>query len=139
MDCVCVLDENELYNIFCQVLEFVKGCSIIVCIMDIGGDKFVDYLNIFVEVNLFFGYCVVCIYEEYVFLFIIQLCLIFCVFVYGNLKIMILMIFFMEEILWVKEKLVEVKQQLCNEYILFDEKILFGIMLEVLLVMFIID
>ena len=45
----------------------------------------------------------------------------------------------MEEILWVKEKLAEAKQQLRNEHIPFDEKIQLGIMLEVPSVMFIID
>lgn len=110
MDRISVSGESELYNIFCQALEFVNGRSIIVRIMDIGGDKFVDYLNIFVEVNSFFGYRVVRIYEEYASLFITQLRSIFRVFVYGSLKIMISMIFLMEEILWVKEKLAEVKQ-----------------------------
>ena len=41
-----------------------------------------------------------------------------------------------EEILWVKEKLAEAKQQLRNEHIPFDEKIQLGIMLEVPSVMF---
>ncbi|STL72173.1 multiphosphoryl transfer protein 2 [includes phosphoenolpyruvate-protein phosphotransferase);phosphocarrier protein Hpr; fructose-like specific PTS system EIIA component] [Escherichia coli] len=44
---------------------------------------------------------------------------------------MIPMISSMEEILWVKEKLAEAKQQLRNEHIPFDEKIQLGIMLEV--------
>ncbi len=52
---------------------------------------------------------------------------------------MIPMISSMEEILWVKEKLAEAKQQLRNEHIPFDEKIQLGIMLEVPSVMFIID
>lgn len=91
--------------------------------MDIGGDKLVDYLNILAEANLFFGYCAVRIYEEYALLFTTQLRLILRAFAYGSLKIMILMIFLMEEILWVKEKLAEAKQQLRNEHILFDEKI----------------
>ncbi|MCL0167738.1 phosphoenolpyruvate--protein phosphotransferase, partial [Klebsiella pneumoniae] len=58
---------------------------------------------------------------------------------HGSLKIMIPMISSMEEILWVKEKLAEAKQQLRNEHIPFDEKIQLGIMLEVPSVMFIID
>ena len=52
---------------------------------------------------------------------------------------MIPMISSMEEILWVKEKLAEAKQQLRNEHIPFDEKIQLGIMLEVPSVMFIIN
>ena len=52
---------------------------------------------------------------------------------------MIPMISSMEEILWVKDQLAEVRQSLRSEQIPFDEKIQLGIMLEVPSVMFIID
>ncbi|MBZ8669849.1 phosphoenolpyruvate--protein phosphotransferase [Escherichia coli] len=131
--------ESELYNIFCQALESANGRSIIVRTMDIGGDKPVDYLNIPAEANPFLGYRAVRIYEEYASLFTTQLRSILRASAHGSLKIMIPMISSMEEILWVKEKLAEAKQQLRNEHIPFDEKIQLGIMLEVPSVMFIID
>lgn len=131
--------ENELYNIFCQALESANGRSIIVRTMDIGGDKPVEYLNIPAENNPFLGYRAVRIYEEYATLFTTQLRAILRASAHGNLKIMIPMISSMEEILWVKEKLAEAKQQLRAEHIPFDEKIPLGIMLEVPSVMFIID
>lgn len=131
--------ENELYNIFCQALEHANGRSIIVRTMDIGGDKPVDYLNIPAENNPFLGYRAVRIYEEYAVLFTTQLRAILRASAHGSLKIMIPMISSMEEILWVKEKLAEAKQQLRGEHIPFDEKIPLGIMLEVPSVMFIID
>ena len=139
MDRTCAPDENELYNIFCQALEPAKGRSIIVRTMDIGGDKPVDYLNIPAETNPFLGYRAVRIYEEYATLFTTQLRSILRASAHGSLKIMIPMISSMEEILWVKEKLAEAKQQLRSEHIPFDEKIQLGIMLEVPSVMFIID
>ncbi|MBJ6059647.1 phosphoenolpyruvate--protein phosphotransferase, partial [Salmonella enterica subsp. enterica serovar Derby] len=114
MDRACAPDENELYNIFCQALESAKGRSIIVRTMDIGGDKPVDYLNIPAEANPFLGYRAVRIYEEYASLFTTQLRSILRASAHGNLKIMIPMISSMEEILWVKEKLAEAKQQLRN-------------------------
>ena len=49
------------------------------------------------------------------------------------------MISSMEEVLWVKEQLAEVKQALRAEQLPFDETIPLGIMLEVPSVMFIID
>lgn len=107
--------------------------------MDIGGDKPVDYLNIPAETNPFLGYRAVRIYEEYATLFTTQLRSILRASAHGSLKIMIPMISSMEEILWVKEKLAEAKQQLRSEHIPFDEKIQLGIMLEVPSVMFIID
>ncbi|MCV3304289.1 phosphoenolpyruvate--protein phosphotransferase, partial [Leclercia adecarboxylata] len=131
--------ENELYNIFCQALESAQGRSIIVRTMDIGGDKPVDYLKIPAEANPFLGYRAVRIYEEYAALFTTQLRAILRASAHGHLKIMIPMISSMEEILWVKEKLAEAKQQLRSEQIPFDEKIPLGIMLEVPSVMFIID
>ncbi|EML2067654.1 phosphoenolpyruvate--protein phosphotransferase [Enterobacter asburiae] len=131
--------ENELYNIFCQALESANGRSIIVRTMDIGGDKPVEYLKIPAENNPFLGYRAVRIYEEYAALFTTQLRAILRASAHGSLKIMIPMISSMEEILWVKEKVAEAKQQLRAEHIPFDEKIPLGIMLEVPSVMFIID
>ncbi|WDB34096.1 putative PEP-binding protein [Escherichia albertii] len=97
------------------------------------------HLNIPAEANPFLGYRAVRIYEEYASLFTTQLRSILRASAHGSLKIMIPMISSMEEILWVKEKLAEAKQQLRNEHIPFDEKIPLGIMLEVPSVMFIID
>lgn len=139
MDRASAPGENELYNIFCQALESANDRSIIVRTMDIGGDKPVEYLNIPAENNPFLGYRAVRIYEEYSSLFTTQLRAILRASAHGNLKIMIPMISSMEEILWVKEKLAEAKQQLRAEHIPFDEKIPLGIMLEVPSVMFIID
>ena len=139
MDRASAPSENELYNIFCQSLESAGGRSIIVRTMDIGGDKPVEYLNIPAENNPFLGYRAVRIYEEYAALFTTQLRAILRASAHGRLKIMIPMISSMEEILWVKEKLAEAKQQLRSEQIPFDEKIPLGIMLEVPSVMFIID
>lgn len=139
MDRACAPSEDELYNIFCQALESASGRSIIVRTMDIGGDKPVDYLNIPAENNPFLGYRAVRIYEEYAGLFLTQLRAILRASAHGKLKVMIPMISSMEEILWVKEKLAEAKQQLRAAQVPFDEKIPLGIMLEVPSVMFIID
>ena len=139
MDRACEPSENELYNLFCQALDASDGRSIIVRTMDIGGDKPVDYLNIPAENNPFLGYRAVRIYEEYASLFTTQLRAILRASAHGSLKIMIPMISSMEEILWVKEKLADAKQQLRHEQIPFEEKIPLGIMLEVPSVMFIID
>ncbi|BBQ86128.1 TPA: phosphoenolpyruvate--protein phosphotransferase [Kluyvera ascorbata] len=139
MDRASEPSESELYNIFCQALESANGRSIIIRTMDIGGDKPVDYLNIPAENNPFLGYRAVRIYEEYSALFTTQLRAILRASAHGSLKIMIPMISSMEEILWVKEKVAEAKQQLRSEHVPFDERIPLGIMLEVPSVMFIID
>lgn len=139
MDRAHAPSENELYNIYCQALEGANGRSIIVRTMDIGGDKPVEYLKIPAENNPFLGYRAVRIYQEFISLFHTQLRSILRASAHGSLKIMIPMISSMEEILWVKDQLAEVKQNLRAEQIPFDEKIQLGIMLEVPSVMFIID
>ncbi|GAL29400.1 phosphoenolpyruvate-protein phosphotransferase of PTS system [Vibrio variabilis] len=131
--------EDELYNIFCQALDAAAGRAIIVRTIDIGGDKPVDYLNIPKENNPFLGYRAVRIYEEFIELFKTQLRAILRASAHGPLKIMIPMISSMEEILWVKDILAEVRQDLRKEQVPFDEKIPLGIMMEVPSVAFIID
>ncbi|MGR5362711.1 phosphoenolpyruvate--protein phosphotransferase [Vibrio mediterranei] len=131
--------EDELYNIFCQALDAASGRAIIVRTIDIGGDKPVDYLNIPKENNPFLGYRAVRIYEEFIDLFKTQLRAILRASAHGPLKIMIPMISSMEEILWVKDILAEVRQELRKEQVPFDEKIPLGIMMEVPSVAFIID
>lgn len=139
MDRSCAPDENELYNIFCQAIESAGGKPIIVRTIDIGGDKPVGYLNIPAESNPFLGYRAVRIYSEFIDLFKTQLRAILRASAHGNLKIMIPMISSMEEILWVKDVLSEVRQALRKEEVPFAERVPLGIMLEVPSVAFIID
>ncbi|WP_409422107.1 phosphoenolpyruvate--protein phosphotransferase [Pseudaeromonas sp. ZJS20] len=139
MDRASAPDENELYNLFCQAMAAADGKSIIIRTMDIGGDKPVAYLSIPAENNPFLGYRAVRIYQEYLALFHTQLRAILRASAHGPLKIMIPMISSMEEVLWVKEQLAEVKQALRAKQLPFDETIPLGIMLEVPSVMFIID
>ncbi len=139
MDRASAPDENELYNIFCQACEAANGKSIIVRTIDIGGDKPVDYFNIPTENNPFLGYRAVRIYPEFLEIFKTQLRAILRASAHGNLKIMIPMISSMEEILWVKDVLAEVRQELRKEEAPFAERVPLGIMLEVPSVAFIID
>ncbi|MBC7005071.1 phosphoenolpyruvate--protein phosphotransferase [Photobacterium sp. BZF1] len=139
MDRTSAPDEDELYNIFCQACEAADGKSIIVRTIDIGGDKPVDYLNIPAENNPFLGYRAVRIYPEFIEMFKTQLRAILRASAHGNLKIMIPMISSLEEILWVKDILAEVRQELRKENLPFAEKVPLGIMLEVPSVAFIID
>ncbi|MDF2155174.1 phosphoenolpyruvate--protein phosphotransferase [Vibrio sp. CAU 1672] len=139
MDRTSTPDEDELYNIFCQACDAANGRTIIVRTIDIGGDKPVDYLNIPAENNPFLGYRAVRIYPEFIEMFKTQLRAILRASAHGNLKIMIPMISSLEEILWVKDVLAEVRQELRKEDLPFAEKVPLGIMLEVPSVAFIID
>jgi fructose-specific PTS system IIA-like component len=131
--------EDELYHLYRQAVEAAEGRVIIVRTIDIGGDKPVDYLNIPPENNPFLGYRAIRIYQEYLLLFHTQLRAILRASAHGPLKIMIPMISSMEEILWVKEQLADVRRSLNDDQIPFDASIPLGIMLEVPSVLFIID
>ncbi|ODS04422.1 phosphoenolpyruvate--protein phosphotransferase [Vibrio scophthalmi] len=139
MDRTDAPEEDELYNIFCQAIEAADGKAIIIRTIDIGGDKPVDYLNIPAENNPFLGYRAIRIYQEFLPMVKTQLRAILRASAHGSLKIMIPMISSMEEILWVKDVLAEIRQELRSEHIPFDEKIPLGIMMEVPSVAFIID
>ena len=116
-----------------------KKKTIIIRTIDIGGDKPVEYLNIPKENNPFLGYRAVRIYEEFIDLFKTQLRSILRASVNGPVKIMIPMISSLEEILWVKKILAEVRQELRQEKLNFTEDIPLGIMVEVPSTVFIID
>jgi len=131
--------EEELYEMYCQAISAANGRSIIVRTMDIGGDKPLDYLNIPEEANPFLGYRAVRIYAEFIDLFKTQLRSILRASAHGPLKIMIPMISSLDEILWVKEILSEVKHELREKHVIFDERISLGIMLEVPSIAYIID
>ncbi|KZC70397.1 multifunctional phosphoenolpyruvate-protein phosphotransferase/phosphocarrier protein HPr/PTS system fructose-like transporter subunit IIA, partial [Yersinia pestis] len=139
MDRAAAPSEEELYTLYAQALGAAKGKPIIIRTIDIGGDKPVSYLNIPAESNPFLGYRAVRIYHEFLSLFHTQLRAILRASMHGPLKIMIPMISSMEEILWVKDQLAEVKQSLRISHLQFDETVPLGMMLEVPSVMFIID
>jgi len=139
MDRLAPPSEDELYNTYVEAIEAADGRPIIVRTMDVGGDKPIDYLAIPAEHNPFLGYRAVRIYAEYIDLFRTQLRSILRASAHGPLKIMIPMISSLDEILWVKEILGEVKRELRLDGVAFDEKISFGIMLEVPSIAFIID
>lgn len=42
----------------------MEGKLVVVCIFDIGGDKEFFYLNLLKEMNLFLGFCVICLCLE---------------------------------------------------------------------------
>ncbi|NLH83493.1 MAG: phosphoenolpyruvate--protein phosphotransferase [Phyllobacteriaceae bacterium] len=131
--------EDELYNAYVEALAAAAGKPLIVRTIDIGGDKPVDYLAIPAENNPFLGYRAVRIYAEFIELFRAQLRSILRASAHGSLRIMIPMISSLDEILWVKDVLGDVKRELRDAGIVFDEQIPFGIMLEVPSIAWIID
>ena len=124
---------NELYS---QVVKLAAGKSVTFRTFDIGGDKPVGYLNCGKEENPFLGFRAVRTYPQYRDLFALQLKAILSASAVGRAKILLPMIARVEELIWCREVLESVKQEMRREGRAFDERIALGIMLEVPSVLF---
>lgn len=140
LQCNELLDEEEQFQIYCDVVLGMSGWLVIICMLDLGVDK-VDCIGLILsnEENFVFGLCGVCFLLVWLKVVDIQLCVILCVFVYGKLCVLVLMVSICEELLvvcWCMFKLIE---QLCGEgYMVFDY-VLLGVMIEVFVVVLVLE
>lgn len=127
---------DELADLYKPVVALAGGKAVIFRTFDIGGDKPVEYLSVNHEENPFLGFRAVRIYPQYRNLFAAQLKAILLASAAGKAKIMLPMISRVEELIWCREVLESVKQEMRRERLAFDEQIALGIMLEVPSVLF---
>ena len=99
--------------------------------LDLGGDKFISQLDVYDEINPVLGLRAIRLCLEHVSLFKTQLRAILRASHYGKLKIMYPMISGIEELRSANAVLEEVKEELRQEKIPFDEDIEVGIMVEI--------
>lgn len=132
-------DEQEQFEAYQQVLMAAGDKPVIFRTMDIGGDKQLNYLNIPQEENPFLGYRAVRIYPEFAGLFRTQLRAILRAGTCGNARLMIPMVHSLDQILWVKNTLNDVKIELQQEGLRYADNLPLGIMVEVPSVCYIID
>jgi multiphosphoryl transfer protein len=132
-------DEQEQFETYQQVLLAAGDRPVIFRTMDIGGDKPLSYLNIPLEENPFLGYRAVRIYPEFAGLFRTQLRAILRASAFGQAQLMIPMVHSLDQILWVKNELQQVKTELQAEGVRFAASLPLGIMVEVPSVCYIID
>lgn len=129
-------DFLELATLYTEVVTLAGEKPVIFRTFDIGGDKPVDYLNIGEEENPFLGFRAVRTYPQYRDLFTLQLKAILTASASGVVRIMIPMIASVEEIIWCREVLESVKDEMRSAGLPFRENIELGIMLEVPSVIF---
>lgn len=122
--------EEEQFNIYKHVLESMINKSIVIRIMDIGGDKNLPYMNLPNEDNPFLGWRAIRIMLDRKDILHTQLRAILRASIFGKLHIMYPMIISMEEIHALNKELDFLKLQLHKEKIKFDENIQVGIMIE---------
>lgn len=123
--------ENEQFEAYKKVAEKIKNQKIIIRTLDIGGDKNLKYMKLPKEENPFLGYRAIRIFLDNIPLFKVQLRAILRASVYGNLSIMLPMISSIEELREAKKVIQEVKEELKNKNIKFNENIEIGIMIEI--------
>lgn len=123
--------ENEQFEAYKKVVLKLKNKEVIIRTLDIGGDKYLKYMKLPKEDNPFLGYRAIRICLDDINLFKVQLRAILKASAFGNMAIMIPMISSLEELRKTKEIINEVKEELREKKIKFDENIKIGIMIEI--------
>lgn len=122
--------EEEQFRAYKTVAEQMKGKSVIIRTMDIGGDKNLSYMKVPKEDNPFLGWRAIRIAMDKKEILHAQLTAILRASDFGKLKIMFPMIISVEEVRSLKEELKILKTILKNKKIPFNSKIEIGIMIE---------
>jgi phosphoenolpyruvate-protein phosphotransferase (PTS system enzyme I) len=130
MDRDSLPSEEEQYQAYKEVAESMPDHPIIVRTMDIGGDKELPYMKFPKEMNPFLGWRAVRIFFDRKDIMHTQLRAILRASAYGKLRIMFPMIISVEELRALKQEIVELKAELRNEQLPFDETIEVGVMIE---------
>ena len=123
--------EEEQFEVYKQVVEKVGKSTVVIRTLDIGGDKHLDYFQLPDELNPFLGYRAIRISLDRMDTFKTQLTAILRASAYGHVKIMFPMISSIEEVQAAKAALEEVKLELKERGIPFDQNMPVGIMIEV--------
>lgn len=130
MDRDALPTEEEQYQAYKQVAEAMKGQSVIIRTMDIGGDKDLPYMDLPKEMNPFLGWRAIRISLDRRDILRDQLRGILRASAHGTLRIMFPMIISVEEIRELKQAIEEYKAELRSEGLAFDENIEIGVMVE---------
>jgi phosphotransferase system enzyme I (PtsI) len=133
------LSEDEQFSLYQKVVAQAGDREVTIRTLYFGGDKFFEDGRSQKEKNPFLGYRSIRVFLRENHLFKEQLRAILRASAYGHLKILFPMISSVEEIRQVRELLEITKLELRKEGIPFDERIPFGIMIEVPSVAIIVD
>lgn len=123
--------EEEQFDLYKKVLETMGKLPVTIRTLDIGGDKYLPYLNLPHEANPFLGWRSIRIFLERQDLFRIQLRAILKASVFGRLRLLIPMVSSVEEIRQVKEIIEDVKKELKAQGVPVATDIPLGIMVEI--------
>ena len=123
--------EEEQFEVYKEAAEKMGERPVIIRTLDVGGDKELPYLDFPEEMNPFLGYRAIRVCLERDDIFKPQLRALLRAGSYGNIKIMFPMIATLEELKAAKAKVEEVKAELKEEEVEYNENIDIGMMIEV--------
>lgn len=124
-------DEEEQYAAYRHVASEILPHEIIIRTLDLGGDKFLDRLNIPPEMNPFLGWRAIRFCLEREDIFKVQLRAILRASALGNVRLMYPLISGIEEVRKANAILAACQQELRAEGTAFDEGMKVGVMIEV--------
>lgn len=130
MDRTSIPTEDEQFDAYKKAALILKGKSLIIRTLDIGGDKDIPYLGLEKEENPFMGFRAIryCLKNRE--LFKSQIKAILRASAFGDIKIMFPLITTMDELREGKKLVAECKADLRNMGINFNENIQVGVMVE---------
>ncbi len=130
MDNTHLPSEDEQFEAYKEAVETMKGRTVIIRTLDIGGDKDIPYLGMKKEENPFLGYRAVryCLGNEDTYK--TQLRAIVRSSAFGKVKIMVPLVTTVDEMRSVKALVEAIKSDLTSENIDFDKNIEVGCMIE---------
>ncbi|MFQ5458862.1 MAG: phosphoenolpyruvate--protein phosphotransferase, partial [Myxococcota bacterium] len=131
--------EEEQYNLYRKVLELMEGKPVTLRTLDVGGDKTLSYIGFPSQENPILGWRSIRVSLEREDLFRIQLRAIFRAALHGKLNLLFPMITRVEEIRRVKKVLADVRNELREGKIPFQDDFPIGAMIEVPAAVHIID
>ncbi|MEW6775705.1 MAG: phosphoenolpyruvate--protein phosphotransferase, partial [Bdellovibrionota bacterium] len=123
--------EDEQVKAYSAIIRQMRGQRVVIRTLDLGGDKFLPYLDHQGEDNPYLGWRSIRVSLDLVHVFKSQLRAILRSSVEGKVGVMFPMITTPEELLRAKEVLDEARRELEEQKIAFDAKIPIGMMVEV--------
>lgn len=126
-----LIDEERQFKTYKDVAESMKGKSVVIRLLDIGGDKDLPYFDAPKEVNPFLGWRGIRISLERLDIFKAQIKALLRASNYGDIKILIPFISSIEELRMIKGMIIEIQNEMEVKNIAYDRNIDIGMMIEI--------
>ena len=122
--------EEEQFEAYKKVAVTLEGKPVIIRTLDVGGDKEIPYMGFEKEDNPFLGYRAIRVCLDQKEMYRKQLRALLRASAFGDIRIMVPMITCVEELREVKEMVEELKKELSQNSISYNENIPIGVMIE---------